>query len=139
MKKRSLYRGFLLMGVLLFFVVTGCQKESEKVTINTGILTTGKWLQQNGTPLPTDRIYWRYRADGTGVKWNESTDPDQYIGEEESNMTFSWNVEEDVLTHLFRGEMGNQGVTRYYTVKSQSAAQMVWEDPYGDEITLVKQ
>lgn len=70
--------------------------------------------------------YWRYRDDGTGVTWDEGED----VGEEESNMTYTWEVRGDELTHIFRGEMGNQADPKTYVIKAISSSSMEWED-YG--------
>lgn len=78
--------------------------------------------------------FWRYRDDGTGVTWDEADD----VAEEESNLTFSWTVREDELTHIFRGEMDNQAVPKVYTIKEISAQSMKWEDDYGITCSLTK-
>ena len=81
----------------------------------------GCW-QKSGT-----EEYWRYNAGGTGVTWDEAED----VSESESNLTFTWSIREDELTHIFRGEMGNQAVPKVYTIKSISETTMQWEDDYG--------
>ena len=68
--------------------------------------------------------YWRYRDDGRGVTWDEADD----ISEEESNLTFTWTVRQDELTHIFRGEMDNQAVPKVYTIKAINNSSMDWED-----------
>ena len=78
--------------------------------------------------------YWRYRSDYSGVTWDESED----ISEEESNLTYTWTINGDELTHVFSGEMGNQAVPKVYTVTSISANAMEWKDIYGMTKTFNK-
>lgn len=129
----------LMLGLLMLTFASCEDSDNQKNTINRVSLTTGKWLQANKNTSSTERIYWRYRSDGSGVSWDENTDTNYYVGEDESNMVFTWSVEDNnLLKHVFRGEQGNQGITKYYTVVSMDATSMVWEDAYGDKITLSK-
>ena len=88
----------------------------------------GCWVK-NGT-----QEYWRYLEGGTGVTWDEAED----VAEEESNLRFEWAVTGDRLTHVFRGEEGNQAVPKVYTVKGISTSSMSWEDDYGQQYTLIR-
>ena len=111
-------------GLLL---LSGCslfEKETH-ITVEESQLY-GKWRE--GTTL----VYWRYVDDGTGVTWDEGED----VSEEESNLTYSWTVRGDVLTHVFSGAQGNQAVPKVYTITEIDENHMVWKDDYGMTKTL---
>ena len=88
----------------------------------------GKW-QEGAT-----QVYWRYVEGGTGVTWDEGED----VSEEESNLTYSWTVRGDVLTHVFSGAQDNQAVPKVYTITAIDAGSMGWKDDYGMTKTLTK-
>ena len=113
--------------VVLFFSLLATSCIDEHTTVESYQLH-GLW-QKFST-----QEYWRYRADGTGVTWDESED----VSEEESNLTFEWSINGDELTHIFRGSLGNQAVPKVYTITSISSTQMKWEDDYGQTYTLIK-
>lgn len=102
--------------------------EKEIPLVVTSDQVVGCWVK-NAT-----QEYWRYLDDGTGVTWDESED----MTEEESNLRFEWSVSGDQLTHIFRGEQGNQAVPKLYTVKGISPSAMSWEDDYGQSYTLIR-
>ena len=108
-------------------MVSACHEEEVHIVV-TPDQVTGCWVK-NST-----QEYWRYLDDGTGVTWDESEDHT----EAESNLRFEWSVSGDVLTHIFRGEEGNQAVPKVYTVKGISPSAMSWEDDYGQQYTLIK-
>ena len=58
--------------------------------------------------------------------------------EEESNLTYTWTINGDVLTHVFTGAMANQAVPKVYTITAINDASMTWEDDYGMSYTLIK-
>ena len=89
----------------------------------------GKWREG------TSQIYWRYVPDGTGVTWDEGED----ILEEESNLTYNWTVNGDVLTHVFTGAQENQAVPKVYTITAIDASRMEWKDDYGMTKTLTRE
>lgn len=108
-------------------LLSGCslfEKETH-ITVEESQLY-GKWRE--GTTL----VYWRYVDDGTGVTWDEGED----VSEEESNLTYSWTVRGDVLTHVFSGAQGNQAVPKVYTITEIDENHMVWKDDYGMTKTL---
>lgn len=113
--------------VVLFFSLLATSCIDEHTTVEPYQLH-GLW-QKFST-----QEYWRYRADGTGVTWDESED----VSEEESNLTFEWSINGDELTHIFRGSLGNQAVPKVYTITSISSTQMKWEDDYGQTYILIK-
>lgn len=78
--------------------------------------------------------YWRYRADSTGVTWDESED----ISEEESNLVYTWTINGDVLTHVFTGLQENQAVPKVYTVAAIDGTGMEWKDDYGMTYKYIK-
>lgn len=88
----------------------------------------GCWVK-NGT-----QEYWRYLDSGNGVTWDEAED----VSEEESNLTFTWTLRDDELTHIFSGEMGNQAVPKVYTITEISSSHMKWEDDFGITHLLIK-
>ncbi len=88
----------------------------------------GLWRKNN------TQEYWRYKSDGTGVTWDEGDD----ITEEESNLTYSWTINGDRLTHVFTGAQGNQAVPKVYTVTEISSTSMQWKDDYSMEYSLTK-
>ena len=88
----------------------------------------GLWVKGNS------QEYWRYRSDNTGVTWDEADD----VSEDESNLTYEWSVEKGIITHVFRGEQGNQQVPKTYTIVAWSDNQMKWRDVYGFTTTLNK-
>ena len=119
---------------LAAFMAVGCLPEEQDINVDPAMLQ-GLW-QKNGT-----HEYWRYRADGTGVTWDATPDPETgepEITEEESNLTFEWEVEVDELTMVFRGSEGNQAVPKVYTIKSISDVSMSWRDNYGMTHTFDK-
>lgn len=128
----------LLISLVVGFSVFLFSSCGEDDGGNKSKLIVGKWLQSNVDPASTSRIYWRYRDNGTGVTWDENLDTLYYVGENESNMTYTWSIYDDVLTHTLRGEEGNVFVQKIYTIKEVGSEKMVWEDRYGEEITLRK-
>ena len=113
--------------VVAALVATACHDERTHITVNETDLH-GKW-QKTET-----QEYWRYNADGTGVTWDEAED----VSEEESNLTYFWTVNGDVLTHVFTGAMENQAVPKVYTVTAISSTAMSWEDDYGMSYSFTK-
>ncbi len=102
-------------------LAAACGRSEVHINVSDGQLE-GLW-QKNST-----EEFWRYKAeDHTGVTWDASED----ITEEESNLTFTWSVNGDVLRHVFTGAQNNQAVPKVYTVKEISSTAMTWEDDYG--------
>ena len=126
---RPLTTGHFIILSLFFFLLSGCSlfEQDNHITVSEDQLY-GCWVK-SGT-----HEYWRYRDDGSGVTWDEDDD----ISEEESNLTFTWTVRGDELTHIFRGEGNNMYVPKIYTIKAISTSTMEWEDDYGIATTLVK-
>lgn len=124
MKKNRFIMTFVMLAALL---ASGCHEEETHINVDPAQLE-GKWVK-NGT-----QEYWRYVADNTGVTWDESED----VSEEESNLRFEWTINGDVLTHVFRGEQGNQAVPKVYTVTEIDASVMKWKDDYGMSYQLNK-
>lgn len=78
----------------------------ENVDDNTVI---GKW---NITSHSSGE-YWKFYADHTGIVWDESED----INEDETNLRFTWQIADNHrIEVIFRGENGNQTVTKKYNV-----------------------
>lgn len=125
MSRHRLRSLLYLLSALLIFASCGKDKDTE---IDSSLLP-GKWVRQ-GT-----QEYWRYYSSGNGVTWDEAED----ISEEESNLTFTWTLNGDELTHVFSGAAGNQAVPKVYTVTSLTSSTMVWTDFYGSTIYLSKQ
>lgn len=125
MKNKKLLK--IVLAALLALTAAGCGEDEVPVNVTPGQLC-GCWVK-NGT-----QEYWRYLDDGTGVTWDEADD----VAEEESNLRYEWSVDGDRLTHLFRGEQGNQAVPKVYTVKGISPSSMSWEDDYGQQYTLIR-
>lgn len=115
---------FLTAVVLM---LASCGGKDNHITVSDSQLE-GLWQKNNS------QEYWRYNADHTGVTWDEAED----VSEEESNLTFTWSIAEDVLTHVFTGAMENQAVPKVYTVKEINGSYMKWEDDYGISYTLFK-
>lgn len=112
---------------LLALLATGCHEKDVHIMVEPEQLL-GKWLKDGS------QEYWRYRSDSTGVTWDESED----VSEEESNHTFEWTVNGDRLTHVFRGEQGNQAVPKVFTVKEITSTTMRWQDDYSMEYNFTK-
>lgn len=72
--------------------------------------------------------FWRYNSDGTGTAW----DPDDDVHEGEENTKFTWEIEVDQITHIFKGEQGNQNDPKIYTITAISSSSMTWDDGYGN-------
>ncbi len=125
MKKKNILK--IVFAALVAFSAAGCGEKEVPITVSDEQLY-GCWVK-NGT-----QEYWRYVEGGTGVTWDEAED----VTEEESNLTFEWSVAGDRLTHVFRGEQGNQAVPKVYTVKGMSPSSMSWEDDYGQQYTLIR-
>ena len=117
----------IVLLALLTLVVGSCGDKREPISVSESQLV-GLW-QRTGS-----QEYWRYASDHTGVTWDEAED----ITEEESNLTFRWTLNGDELGHVFNGQMGNQAVSRYYTITQISSTTMKWEDDYGTTTTLNK-
>lgn len=120
----------LMMVTAFTLLLSSCNffgSEETHITVNDDQMY-GRW-QKRGT-----QEYWRYKADGNGVTWDESEE----IYEDESNLTFQWTLNGDRLTHVFTGEQGNQAVPKVYTIKEISATSMKWEDDYKMEYYFVK-
>ena len=120
-------KGLLLLTLAGLLVSCTPSDNRVHITVNPEQLQ-GCWVK-SGT-----QEYWRYRDDSTGVTWDESED----MTEEESNLTFTWEVNRDVLTHIFRGVMDNQAVPKVYTITEITPQSMKWEDDYGITCTLNK-
>ncbi len=88
----------------------------------------GKWLKV-GT-----QEYWRYYDSGEGATWDES----EGKTEATTNLTYTWDLAQDELTHWFRGEQGNQMVPKVYTIKEITSNSMRWRDAYGISSTFTK-
>lgn len=102
-------------------LAASCGKSEVHINVSDDQLE-GLW-QKNDT-----QEYWRYVVDGhTGVTWDLAED----ITEEESNLTFTWSVNGDVLRHTFTGAQNNQAIPKVYTVKEISSTAMTWTDDYG--------
>ena len=102
-------------------LTASCGKSEVHINVSDDQLE-GLW-QKNDT-----QEYWRYVVDGhTGVTWDLAED----ITEEESNLTFTWSVNGDVLRHIFTGAQNNQAIPKVYTVKEISSTAMTWTDEYG--------
>lgn len=114
---------------LMALMMTACSlfDKEPHITVNESQLY-GKW-QEGST-----QVYWRYAYDGTGVTWDEGED----IMEEESNLTYTWTVRGDVLTHVFTGAQDNQAVPKVYTITFIDDSRMEWKDDYGMTKTLTK-
>lgn len=112
--------------LLTFILFAACGKDNHLHVSDSQL--TGLWIMSGS------QEYWRYRADHTGVYWDASQD----ITEEESNLTFSWSLDEDVLTHVSTGAIGNQAVPKVYTIKDINSNYMRWEDDYGLSYTFEK-
>lgn len=108
-------------------MLASCGGKDNHITVSDSQLE-GLWQKNNS------QEYWRYNASHTGVTWDESED----VSEEESNLTFTWSIAEDVLTHVFTGAMENQAVPKVYTIKEINGSYMKWEDDYGISYTLSK-
>ena len=105
-----------------FLLLTSCSlfEHDNHITVSDDQLY-GCWVKDGS------QEYWRYRDDGSGVTWDEAED----ITEQESNLTYTWTVRGDELTHIFRGEMGNQAVPKVYTITAITYSTMNWEDDFG--------
>ena len=108
-------------------MLASCGGKDNHITVSDSQME-GLWQKNNS------QEYWRYNADHTGVTWDEAED----VSEDESNLTFTWSIAEDVLTHVFTGAMENQAVPKVYTVKEINGSYMKWEDDYGISYTLFK-
>lgn len=126
--KKNRFKLWTMM--LLAILAAGCQEKETHLTVEPDQLI-GKWLR---TDSQEDQEYWRYRNDYTGVTWNEAED----ISEEESNLTFEWTLAGDRLTHVFRGEQGNQAVPKVYTITAISETTMQWRDDYSITLNFTK-
>lgn len=118
MKTKRRISLFLMAAVAL--LAAGCLPEEIHIYVDPAELE-GLWQKSDS------QVYWRYNIDGTGVTWDASED----ITEEESNLTFTWEVEVDELTMIFQGSEGNQAVPKVYTVTAIDGTSMSWKDNYG--------
>jgi len=120
----------LLVWMAAALLTTSCSlfEKENHIHVDEGQLY-GKWREG------TTQIYWRYVSDGTGVTWDEGED----ISEEESNLTYNWTVNGDVLTHVFPGAQDNQAVPKVYTITAIDASRMEWKDDYGMTKTLSRE
>ena len=126
MKKNVTIMMMVVAGAMLMASCSLFEKENH-LNVDESLLY-GKW--QEGT----SQIYWRYLDDGSGVTWDEGED----ISEEESNLTYTWTLRGDVLTHVFTGAQDNQAVPKVYTITEIDDSKMVWKDDYGLTKTLNK-
>lgn len=119
----------ILLWTLALLALAGCHrdKDENRLTVADSQLE-GLWVKSGSEE------YWRYRADHSGVTWDAADS----FGEEESNLTYTWSVNGDVLTHVFAGAQGNQAVPKVYTVTQISSAAMKWEDDYGMSYQFAK-
>ena len=123
MKKRTA----LLVLSLVALLAASCGGQEEALNVSADQLL-GKWQRTNS------QEYWRYITDSTGVTWDESED----VSEEESNLTFRWEVNGARLMHVFTGEMANQAVPKVYTITEISSTSMKWKDDYSMEYQFNK-
>ena len=120
-------RNILLISLTLMGL-SSCGSDSPALNVSTDQLE-GLWLKKGS------QEYWRYRADGTGVTWDEADD----ISEEESNLTFTFTINGARLTHIFTGEMGNQAVPKVYDITEITETTMLWKDDYSMTYRFTKQ
>ena len=101
-------RNILLISLTLMGL-SSCGSDSPALNVSTDQLE-GLWLKKGS------QEYWRYRADGTGVTWDEAR-----------------------LTHIFTGEMGNQAVPKVYDITEITETTMLWKDDYSMTYRFTKQ
>ncbi len=117
----------LLLALLLSPLFAACFPEETHIDVDPAMLH-GKWLKV-GT-----QEYWRYYDSGSGATWDES----EGKTEETTNLTYTWQLDRDELTHWFRGEQDNQMVPKVYTIKEITSNSMKWKDAYGTTSTYSK-
>lgn len=121
------YRAILMIALATLALVS-CEEKDDHIIVNEDQVI-GLWLKSGS------QEYWRYNADHTGASWDESED----ISDVETNMSMTWSLDGDQLTHVFTGAMNNQMVPKVYTISSISSSTMVWTDGYyNSRITLHK-
>lgn len=123
--------------LLAMLLVISCDKRNndDRLTVDASQVE-GLWVK-NSNPYE----HWRFRADGTGVTWDETPDPDDgsVVTEELSNLTYTWYITNgDVLMFDFRGAMANQDVPKYYYITEIGSSTMKWRDDYGLTYSLRK-
>lgn len=129
---------YIVLAALLALGMASCDKRNNdsRLTVDASQVT-GLWVK-NSNPYE----YWRFRADGSGVTWDETPDPEYgtpSTTEDLSNLTYSWHITDgDVLMFDFPGAMANQDVPKYYYITEISASTMKWRDDYGLTYSLRK-
>ncbi|MBR1783835.1 MAG: lipocalin family protein [Bacteroidales bacterium] len=116
-----------VLAVALAAMAAGCTPKESHIEVRPSQLL-GLWQRSN------TQEYWRYTENATGVTWDEADD----VHEDESNLTFSWTLDEDRLTHVFTGMEGNQAVPKVYTITAISNTSMRWRDDYSMEYSFTR-
>ncbi|MBR1798453.1 MAG: lipocalin family protein [Bacteroidales bacterium] len=106
-----------LIAICMVCMFVSCKPEETHINVSTNQLV-GLWKKSSTNE------YWRYNSDGTGATW----DADDDISEVETNFSFKWSLDEDVVTHVFTGRMNNQYVPKSYTITAIDSKTMKWRD-----------
>ncbi|MBR1850965.1 MAG: hypothetical protein IJ789_06290 [Bacteroidales bacterium] len=129
-RKHGIATTLALLLLPLFVASCGTDSKKQGLELQPSQLY-GLWYSESSVT----HGYWRYNSNMTGTAW----DPDEDVEEGESNTIFTWEVEEDQLTHIFTGIEGYQAVPKIYTVTAISDNAMTWKDSYGNIKTFTKQ
>ena len=120
-------RNKFLLAILFAPLFAACFGEDTHIDVDPSQIH-GKWIKVGS------QEYWRYYASGNGATWDES----EGKTEETTNLTYTWQLDRDELTHWFRGEQENQMVPKVYTIKEITSISMKWKDNYGITSTYTK-
>ncbi len=123
----------LAVVVLAAVSLVSCGNDSKEthIDVNPNDLY-GLWYSPEHTVL---HGFWRYNSDGTGTAWDEDED----VHEGEENTMFTWTLDVDELTHVFRGEQGHQADPKIYYITSINTQSMTWRDRYNNTYKFERQ
>lgn len=108
--------------------LTSCKEKEKELVLSPD--------QFNGLWVKTSNAYEHWRFDSgtmTGITWDETPDEngEPEMTEAESNLSFTWSVERNIVNFVWHGLMENQSVPKYYYITEINSSAIVGEDEVG--------
>ncbi len=127
-----MYNKYCIVLLLVVISVLGVSCSKERPSFSADMLL-GKWKRPIVVSNETKGYdCYRYDSNGVGVSWDTSED----VSEDEAQL-FEWNIDNDRLLIIHKGEMG-QKIPKTYTVKTLNSTELSYEDNYGNRYSFKK-
>jgi len=123
----------LSIGVVVVLAFTACDFDKSFDSA----LLIGKWSRTSpyATVENPGSEYYRYDSDGTGATWDTSSED---VPEEDA-LTFSWTLQDDLLTLTHDMEIGGSKVPKYYTITVLDDKTLTYKNDFGKSFTFKKE